>query len=177
MTTKMNKLILAIGATAVTGGVWAADTSTMGASATVAAECAVGNGSGIAFSNLVMLDLGTAAQTAVDSTAGATFPAICTNGTTAPTFAYASANTTGTNFRLKGTGITANDYIAYTPYPTSGGTGTAIVGAVAAAHPGFTANGVSQSLDLSAKILAADKATKLVQAYSDTITITAGWTP
>lgn len=178
MNTKMSKLALAIGAMAMTGGVWAVnDTSTMGASATVVAECAVGNGSGIAFSTLEMLNLGTATQTTVDSTAGATFPAICTNGTTLPTFAYVSANAVTTDFRLKGAGVTANDYIAYTPYPTSGGTGTAIVGAAAVAHPDFTANGVSQALALSAKILAADKATKLVQAYSDTITITASWTP
>lgn len=174
MNTKISKLALAIGAMVMAGGAWA-DTSSMAASATVAAECAVGNGGEIALGTLEMLNLDTATQTTVDTTAGATFPAICTNGTTLPKFAYVSANAVTTDFRLKGAGTTANDYITYTPYPSSGGTGTPIVGAVAVAHPDFTVNGMSQPLALSAKILASSKAAKLVQAYSDTITITVSW--
>ena len=177
MNANMNKLALAIGALAMAGGAWAAnDTSTMAVSATVAAECAVGNGGSINLGTLEMLNLGAAAQTTADTAAFATFPAICTNGTTLPKFAYASGNTTGTDFRLKGAGGTVNDYIPYTPYPTLDVTGTAIVGAVAVAHPGFTADGTAKTLALSARILAADKAEKLVQTYSDTITITASWT-
>jgi spore coat protein U-like protein len=177
MNTTMSKLALAIGALVVAGGAWAVnDTSTMGSTATVAKECAVGNGGGLSFGTLEMLNLTSAAQTTVDSVAASTFPAICTNGTTAPTFTYVSANTTGTNFRLKGV-TTATEFIAYTPYPSADASLTAIVGAAATAHPAFTADGTTNTLDLSAKILAADKAAKLVQAYSDTITITAGWTP
>lgn len=173
MKTKISKLTLAIGALMMAGGAMAAsDTSTVGSTATVAAECTVGAGSEIALGALAMLTTdGT--QTSADSTATAKFPAICTNGTTSPKFAYSSANssTGGTaDFRLIG-GTTATEFITYTPYPSSDGTGTAVSG-TAAAHPSFTANGVSQSLDLSAKILAADKATKSVQSYSDTITIT-----
>ena len=176
MKTKISKLALTIGALMMTGGAMAAsgDTSTVGSTATVAADCTVGAGSAIALGTLTMLTTdGT--QTTADSTIGATFPAICTNGTTSPKFAYSSANSsTGTgvaaDFRLIG-GTTATEFITYTPYPTSGGTGTAVSG-TAAAHPDFTANGVSQSLALSAKILAADKAKKSVQSYSDTITVT-----
>jgi len=180
MNTKMNKLALVIGALVLAGGAMAADTATMGASATVAAECAVGNGVAIALGNLEMLNLTTATQTTADSVATSTFSAICTNGTTAPTFTYVSANKTTNDFRLKGTGITANDYITYTPYSTTDGSGTAIVGGVATTYGGatpFTGDGTTKTLNLSAKILAADKAKKLVQAYTDTITITAGWTP
>lgn len=181
MNTTMNKLALAIGAMVMAGGAWAVnDTSTMGTTATVGAECAVGNGGGIAFSTLTMLDLANATQTTVDSTAASTFPAICTNGTAAPTFTYVSANAVTTDFRLKGTGATANDYITYTPYSSVDGTGTAIVGGDATTYGGavpFVADGTSKTLNLSARIIAADKAAKLVQAYTDTITITAGWTP
>ncbi|NQW81163.1 MAG: spore coat protein U domain-containing protein [Polaromonas sp.] len=171
MKTKISKLTLAIGALMMAGGAMAAsgDTSTVGSTATVAADCTVGAGSAIALGTLEMLTTdGT--QTSTNTSAGATFPAICTNGTTSPKFAYASANGVTGSFRLIG-GTTATEFITYTPYPSSDGTGTAVSG-TAAAHPSFTANGVSQSLDLSAKILATDKAKKSVQSYSDTITIT-----
>lgn len=181
MNTTMNKQALAIGALVMAGGAWAInDTSTMGTSATVAAKCAVGDGGGIAFSTLTMLNMADATQTASDSVATSTFPAICTNGTSAPKFTYVSANALTTDFRLKGTGATANDYITYTPYSSNDGTGTAIVGGAATTYGGavpFAADGTTKTLNLSAKILAADKAAKLVQAYTDTITITAGWTP
>lgn len=179
MNTKMTKLALALGALVMTGGVWAAttyDTSTMAVSAAIVAECAVANGGGISFGNLVMLNTASATQTTVDTTAASTFPAICTNGANSPTFTYASANTTGTDFLLKGS-TTATEFITYTPYQTNSSSGTAIVGATAVAHPDFIANGTTNTLALSARILAADKATKSAQAYSDTITITAGWTP
>jgi spore coat protein U-like protein len=175
---KMSKLALAISAMVMASGAWAAnDTSTMAASAAVAAECAVGNGGGIAFGSLSMLNLVTAAQTSADSTAASTFPAICTNGTSTPTFTYGSANAlAATDFRLIGT-TDPLVFIAYTPYPSADATGTAIVGAGAVAHPGFAADGTTKTLALSAKILAVDKQAKLVQAYSDTITITASWAP
>ncbi|MDB5907732.1 MAG: Spore coat domain protein [Massilia sp.] len=176
MNANMSKLALAIGALAIAGGAWAADTSTKGVSATVAAECAVGSGVAIALGPLEMLDLGTATQTVNDTVAGATFPAICTNGTTLPKFAYASMNTSGAgaDFRLKGVGGTVNDYITYTLDPTLDGSGMPI-GALAVAHPDFLADGTTNTLALSARILAANKAAKLVQAYIDTITITASW--
>lgn len=176
MKTKMSKLALAVGALMMAGGAMAAtdDTSTMGATASVAAACTVGAGTEITLGSLEMLTAdGT--QTGVDTTANATFPAICTKGTAYPKFSYISINAESTtDFRLKG-GTVLTEFITYTPYPTSGGTGTAIVGAAPVAHPAFTANGVSQSLALSAKILAIDKAGKSVQSYSDTITITASF--
>lgn len=171
MKTKISKLTLTIGALMMAGGAMAAsgDTSTMGASVAVAADCSVGAGGTLTLGTLEMLTTdGT--KTAADSTIGATFPAICTNGTASPKFAYASANGLTGSFRLMGS-TTTSEFITYTPFPSSDGTGTAVSG-TAAAHPSFTANGVSQPLPLSAKILAADKATKSVQSYTDTITIT-----
>lgn len=185
MNTKMTQLALALGALVMTGGVWAQTTtstststpSTMAVTATIVAECAVANGGGISFGTLTILDNSNAKQAIADDMAVSTFPAICTNGTASPTFTYASANAeNSTDFRLKGATSSA-EYITYTPYQNSTANGTAIVGAAAVAHPGFTATGETITLALSARILAAHKATKSAQAYSDTITITAGWTP
>ncbi len=175
MKMKMRKLALVVGTLVMAGGAMAADTSTMGATASVAAACTVGAGTDIALGSLVMLTAdGT--QTGVESfSVGTTFPAICTKGTPTPKFTFVSANpATSTDFRLMG-GTDASEFIAYTPYPSLDATGTAIVGTEAVAYPGFTANGVSQPLALSAKILATDKAGKSVQSYSDTITITASF--
>ena len=182
MNTKMTQLALALGALVMTGGVWAQTTtststpSTMAVTATIVAECAVANGGGISFGTLTILDNSNAKQAIADDMAVSTFPAICTNGTASPTFTYVSANTSGTDFRLKGAAI-GTEFIAYTPYPSADSTGTAIVGAAAVAHPAFRADGTTNTLALSARILAVDKKTKSAQAYSDTITITAGWTP
>jgi len=182
MKTKMSKLALVVSALMMAGGAMAegTDTSTMGATATIAPECAVGNGLGISLGILDMLNLSDATQSALPTTATSTFPAICTNGTNTPTFAYVSGNklgTDGTAFRLKGTGATDEDYINYTLHPSVDASLTAIAMGAPETHPGFSANGVSQNLVLSAKILASDKRAKIVQAYTDTITITAGWTP
>ena len=183
MNTKINKLALAIGALAMVSGAWATtnDTSTMAGTASVAAECAVGNGGTLAFGTLEMLNLETAAQTTVDTLGVSSFAAICTNGTTAPKFAYSSANKVTNEFRLKGAGgATANDYITYTLYSAADSSTAPIIGGDALAYGGtvaFVADGTSKTLAVSAKILAADKATKLVQAYTDIVTITASWTP
>lgn len=182
MNTKMTKLALALGALVMTGGVWAQTTtststpSTMAVTATIAAECAVANGGGLSFGTLTMLDKSNAQQASADEMNVSSFPAICTTGTTNPTFTYVSLNTSssGTDFRLKGTN--GSDFIAYTLYPSTDLSLAAIVGGTAVAHPAFIADGTTNTLALSARILAADKATKSAQAYSDTITITAGWT-
>ena len=166
----------------MTGGVWAQTTtststpSTMAVEATIVAECAVANGGVHSFGTLTMLDKSNAQQASADEMTVSTFPAICTNGTASPTFTYVSANTSGADFRLRGATSSA-EFITYTPYQNTTANGTAIVGATAVAHPDFIANGTTNTLALSARILAADKATKSAQAYSDTITITAGWTP
>ena len=180
MNTKLNKLALAIGALAMVSGAWAAnDTSTMAGTASVAAECAVGNGGTLAFGTLEMLNLETAAQTTVDTLGVSSFAAICTNGTTAPKFAYSSANKATNDFRLKGA-TTATEFITYTLYSSADSSTAPITGDTALAYGGavaFVADGTSKTLAVSAKILAADKATKLVQAYTDIVTITASWTP
>ena len=180
MNTKMTQLALALGALVMTGGVWAQTTSTqstMAVKATIVAECAVANGGGLSFGTLTMLDKSNAQQASADEMTVSTFPAICTNGTASPTFTYASANAANlTDFRLKGATI-GTEFIAYTLYPSTNLSRAAIVGGAAVDHPGFTATGETIELPLSARILAVDKATKSAQAYSDTITITAGWTP
>ena len=174
MKTKFNKLVIAICAMVLSGTALAADdTGILGVSASVVAECSVGDGPAISLGALSMItDAGT--QTALDTTAGSTFPAICTNGTQSPTFSYVSENKQGNTFRLKG-GTVTTEFIPYTPYLSSNGTGTAVVNSGAVAHPDFSADGTSKTLALSARILAVDKAAKSVQTYSDTITVTASF--
>lgn len=173
MNTKFSKLALAIGALVMAGGAWAVDdTSTIGVSATVEAACSVGAGTAIGLSSLVMITADGTTSTA-DSVATNTFPAICTNGTTLPKFAYSSANDASGVFQLKGA-TKATEFIAYTLHQDATGT-LAAVAATAIAHPDFTANGVSQTLSLAAKIVPTAKNGKLVQAYSDTVTITSSF--
>lgn len=120
----------------------------------------------IAFGNLATL-IG-----ATDSGQAGSINAVCTNGTPTPGFKYASARTTGTDFRMQGAGSTANDFITYTLYQHADGATAQVTGGTAIAHPDFTATGATQTLVLSAKILATDKQLKLVQSYTDTITVT-----
>ncbi|MDB5890495.1 MAG: hypothetical protein JWP47_1326 [Polaromonas sp.] len=171
MDKRLHKLALAICASMVTGGAMAAtDTSTMGVTASVEAACSVGNGGTMALGVIAMISPdGTRATT--DTSATATFPAICTTGTAAPTFTYDSANVALGVFRLKGS-TTATEFITYSLFPSADSTGTAITSGTAVAYTGFTTNGTSQNLALSAKILAASKTGQSVQAYTDTITIT-----
>lgn len=174
MNTKFSKLALAIGALVMAGGAWAVDdTSTIGVSATVEAACSVGAGTAIGLSSLVMITADGTTSTA-DSVATNTFPAICTNGTTLPKFAYSSANDASGVFQLIGA-TTATEFIAYTLHQDATGTLAAVAKATAIAHPAFTANGVSQTLSLAAKIVPAAKNGKSVQAYSDTVTITSSF--
>jgi spore coat protein U-like protein len=176
MNTKLNlkKLALAIGAMALAGSAMAAnDTSTTLTTATISPACAVANGNGLAFSELIMLDFDLATNSSLASPAAGTFQAICTNGTATPTFSYVSGNSTGTDFVLKGADTTTT--IVYSLYGTNNQSGDVIVGGAATAHSEFTSTGLPQTLNLSAKIIAADRNAKPIQAYSDTITITANY--
>jgi spore coat protein U-like protein len=168
-----SKLALAIAAIAIAGAAGAADsnTGTLAVSATVAAECAVAETAPLAFANLAMLNIATATQNVADSIAAGTVNAICTNGTTLPKFKYASANVLTGAFRLKG-GTVATDFIAYTVHQDSTATLAAVAHSTLIAHPDFSADGTTKSLNLSAKIVPAEKNGKSVQAYTDTITIT-----
>lgn len=168
---KMSKLVLAIGAMmAASGPMAATDNSSMGVAATVEAACSVGNGGTMDLGALVMLSAdGT--QTGTTSAATATFPAICTTGTAAPTFTYDSANVSSGAFRLIGS-TTATEFITYTLYPSNDGTGTVIASGTPVAYTGFTIDGTSKNLALSARIAPGAKSGQSVQAYTDTITIT-----
>ncbi|MFZ3141441.1 spore coat protein U domain-containing protein [Polaromonas sp.] len=172
MNTKFSKLALAIGALVMAGGAWAAtDGSTMEVTASVAAACSVGNGGTMALGAITMLSAdGT--QTTTDTTAAtATFPAICTTGTTAPTFTYVSTNALTGAFRLIGS-TTATDFITYTLYPSTDGSGTVIASGTAVAYTGFVIDGTSKNLALSARIAPGAKTGQSVQNYTDTIAIT-----
>jgi spore coat protein U-like protein len=179
MNTRASKLALSLGALLAASSAWASTTANMTATATIQPQCAVGNAAPLTFGNLVMLE--GAAPTAVDSTASTTFDAICTNGTQAPKFAYGSANHVGTDFLLRGSGNWAGSYIRYYLYGDADQQGVPIVGRVATAYTGgfmgFMGSGATESLTLSAKILADDKRGLPPSAYTDTITITVSWTP
>jgi spore coat protein U-like protein len=167
---KFNRLAVALAAVMFSGAAWA--DGTVGVSATIAPECAVTQDAEIAFAQLSMLS-GVAASTA-DSIGNGGMKAICTNGTTSPKFAFTSANSSGSDFRLVGT-TDASVFITYSLHSGTGASGSAISYNTATAYPGFTPDGSLQTLPLSGKILATDKQGKKVQAYSDTITVTASF--
>lgn len=164
------RLAFAVSTVLFAGGAAAQDTADVEVTATIVAACSVGNGAAtIALGNLQMIDTN-GGQTTADDVGSTTFPAICTNGTDAPTFSYASANVDGTSFRLIGADST--EYITYTLHQDSTGTLGAVTHATHAAHPDFTADGTSQNLAIAVKLTPAQKAAKTVQSYSDTITVT-----
>lgn len=175
MTTKTTKLALAMGAMVATCGAWAAnDNATFGVSATVASECVVGNTSNMAFGTLAMLNVTTAGLSTDKNNATASFDATCTNGTLLPTLQFASAQG-GTAFKMKN--ASSADLITYTLYEGSSDSGTAIAYDTAAAFTGFVADGAVKNLQVTGKIVAADKNAKPIGAYADTVTITVGFTP
>lgn len=175
MNNKLNKLVLAIGAVVMSGGVMAAasGSSSMNTTASVLAECSVGNVTALAFGDLVMLDKGGASNTASASSGGGTFDAACTTGTSTPKLKFTSANTgTAANFRF--VGADATSFIVYT-LAESGN--AAITAGADAAFTGFTADGVAKNLTIKGSIASGEKSGKKAQAYSDTITITSSFTP
>lgn len=173
MTSKMTKLMIALGTMTLAGAAMAAgESATMGVAASIASQCSVGNVVPLRFGEIEMLGTGTRTSSDSESTGGGTFDAICTNGTQAPKFKFTSANTWYNDYRLVGADGTT--HITYT-LATSGN--TAIVYGTAAAFSGFEANGSVVSLRIKGAIAAADKQGKAVQEYSDTITITASFNP
>jgi spore coat protein U-like protein len=175
MNSNMTKLALAIGALAMAGGAMATDsgTGTMGVTGSIAPECAVGNAAAMTFGALTMLTTAGAQSAASNSSSGGTFSAICTNGTSTPKLRFTSLNTGTSDFRLVGADTTS--HIVYT-LAVSGG-GAAITYGTDAAFAGLTADGTTKSLAIVGTIAAAAKNAKLVQAYTDTITVTSSYTP
>lgn len=148
--------------------------TTFAVSATIAAQCVVGNTTSMAFGGLRMLNRATGGLDPESDYAEATFDAACTNGTNAPTLKFASQNG-GTAFKLMG-GMNS-DLITYSLEVDSSGTTIAIAHDTFAAFPGFAADGSVKSLSVTGLIVAADKAGKTIGTYSDTVTITASFTP
>lgn len=166
-------LVLAL---ALCGSAFAAnDQATFGVSASIASECVVGNTTNMAFNTLSMLDTASGGLSTAKDNASATFDAACTSGTGAPTLKFASANGGGSAFALMGGSGT--DLITYTLYEGGTDSGTAIAHAADEAFTGFTADGATKSLTVTGQILAADKSGKPKGSYSDTVTITVGFTP
>jgi spore coat protein U-like protein len=178
MNTKLNlkKLALAIGAMALAGSAMAVtDGSTMAASATITQQCAVADGTELAFSTLAMLDFVNAKESTSDALVAKEFNAICTKGSAAPTFTYTSTNGGTTDFHLKGS-TTAAETIAYTLYQSADSEAAPVTINIAAVHPSFsTPNGAQTPLALSARIAAAAKNGKSVQSYADIVTITVNY--
>jgi spore coat protein U-like protein len=169
MKMKFKKMAVAVAAVLLSAGAFATDSgsATMGVTASITDECSVGNTVTLDFGQLSMLSNGAQSSSASASASGGTFDAICTNGTTTPKLKFASANTSGTDFRLVGADGTT--YIVYT-LAESGG--TAIAYDTAATFTNFTADGTTKSLAIAGSVAASEKAGKAKQAYSDTITIT-----
>lgn len=172
----MNKLALVICAMVMASGAWATDntSSTMGTSASIAAECAVGSAVAMNFGALDML-AGTALRSSAESVkvSGGTFKAICTNGTTAPKLKFTSANGASGTFRLVG----ATDPSMFIAYVLKDGTETVTItdNAAPAAFVGLDADGATKDLELVGRIFPSAKNGKSVQSYGDTITITSSW--
>lgn len=166
---RLSGVALSIVAALASGAASAGTNSTMAVSAAIAAECAVTQNLPIAFGNLTMLN--GALQSTADSVRTGSFNAICTNGTGNPQFKYTSANGSGGAFRLVGADTTT--FITYTVHQDGTAAASAVGYDTAESYSGFTADGTSQTLSVSAKILAASKNGKKVQTYTDTITVTA----
>jgi spore coat protein U-like protein len=147
-----------------------ADTATIEVTASISEACSVGNGTAIALGAMDMID-SNGGQATSDSVMSTTFAAICTNGTTAPKFSYASANEDGGNFRLKGD-TDDEVFITYTLHQDTDASGSAVTADTEGDHPDFTADGTAQDLPLSVKVTSTDRAGKLAQSYADTITVT-----
>lgn len=168
---QLKKLVAATAVALVSMGAFAdTGSATMGVTASIAAECSVGNTTALDFGTLSTLSNGAASTTASTSTGGGTFDAICTNGTTTPTLAFSSANSSGTDFRLKGADGTT--YIVYT-LKESGGTGIAYN--TPAPFADLAADGATHSLAIVGSIASTDRNGKLPQQYTDTITITSSY--
>lgn len=125
---------------------------------------------------MAMLDASVSAthNTTADTVNTGTFKATCTNGTAGALFAYTSGKLglpAATTFTMTTGGATALETIKYALYPSNDATGTALVEAAATAYPGFLADGIQKTLNLSVKILADDKVAKKIGTYTDTVTI------
>jgi spore coat protein U-like protein len=173
MKNQFNKILAAFSVALLSVGAFAAgNEATMDVSASIAAECAIGNTAALAFGALSMLDNVGPTALASTSISGGTFDAICTTGTSAPKVKFTSKNTSGSDFRLLGADGTTP--IVYTLTEANGT--TAIAHDQPAAFGGFTADGTAKKdLAIIGKIAASEKGGKAVQSYSDIITITSSF--
>lgn len=169
---KMRKFALAISALATAGSAMAVNT--FDATASITGQCVVSTTQGMVFGALTMLDATTGQLSTAKDNATATFDATCTNGGSAPTLKFTSANGGGSAFGMKSP---ATDVIAYTLFEGNTDGGTSIAHGVDAAFTGFVADGTVKSLSVTGKVVPADKNGKPIANYSDTVTITATFVP
>lgn len=155
------------------GVVQAAPANVFEVSATIAAECVVGNTTAMAFGTLPMLSALTGGLSTFDKTATATFDATCTNGTANPTLKFTSTNGGDGVFQLMGPDSVK---MAYTLWEGNATT-VQISHDQDAAFTGFEADGTVKSLTVTGKIAPEQKNGKPVGSYQDTVLITVGFTP
>lgn len=175
MTTKMNKLMLAISVMAMAGASMAAtEAANLTVGATVENACAIGPGT-LAFGSNLSLAVnadGTAGTTAdVNADTGATISIICTTGASAAITAGLGLNA-DVNVRKM---ISGADLLAYELY-TSGARTTVLdttTGSIS-----YTGTGAATTTTaVFGRILAADLAGAKKGTYADTVAMTITYTP
>lgn len=171
MDMRFKKLVAATAVALVSMGAFA-DSATMDVSASIAAECSVGNAVALDFGTLSTLSNGGTSSAASTSTGGGTFDVICTNGSPTPLLAFTSENSSGSDFVLLGA-----DGSSKIPYTLKESGGTPIAYNTAAAFTGLAADGATHNLAIVGSIAASDRNGKLAQAYTDQITITSSFAP
>lgn len=175
MNTKMSKLVVALGAVAVTGTSMAAtDTANLAVSATVVNACAIGAGT-LAFGSLslaVTAGAGTAGTTAdVDADSGTSISIICTNGASAAITGDLGLNAVGSVRKM----ISGSDLLTYELYTSNGRTTVldTTTGSIA-----YTGTGsATTATAVYGRILGTNLAAAKKGTYADTVAMTITYTP
>ena len=174
MNTKMSKLVVALGAMAVTGTSMAAtDTANLAVSATVVNACAIGAGA-LAFGSLslaVTAGAGTAGTTAdVDADSGTSISIICTNGTSAAITGDLGLNAVGSVRKM----ISGSDLLTYELY-TNAGRGTVFNATNSIPYTGT--GSATTATAVYGRILGTNLAAAKKGTYADTVAMTITYTP
>ena len=174
MTTKMNKLVLAIGAMAMTGAAMAAtEAGDLTVGATVQNACAIGPGT-LAFGNLSMAVNadGTAGTTNnVDVDTGASISIICTNGASAAITAGLGLNPAVSVRKM----ISGADLLAYELYTS--GARTTVLDTATGSIPYTGTGAATTTTAIYGRILGSNLAAAKKGTYADTVAMTITYTP
>ena len=173
MKTQMKKIALAIGATLLATGVFAAtDTANLAVSATVVNVCAIGPGT-LAFGTIelgVNAGAGTLNPTNRDADSGSTISIVCTNGASAAITAGLGANAVGSVRNM----ISGVDLLAYELYTNAGR--SLVLNATNAIS--YTGTGLAVTTQtVYGRITGAQVAAAKKGSYADTVLMTVTYTP